>query len=357
MSKLTVLDTKTSVSKHGAPSRSQPKVISTHGVGGELWRSRVHLLRRESVFGPDLLRRMIRASYHCDAMVLDGAVGYRGGYVDLLAAMAISHRPSGPPIVIADCSWKVGEWFVDRLSCRVGLRAIDTPKVTYCVHSQEERETFARKWHVPIPLDRIIVTPFGHTLSDADLAIPSTSDGGVFAGGDSLRDYAPLLEIAGSLPAPVTIATKNELTMPPTGRPENVTVVQVDRAGFFAQSRRATVVLVPLAAGLDRASGQFAYLNAMAMGKLVIVTESPGVRDYIEDGVTGLIVPPADPDALRRALAWALEPANREAVQAIGNAAANLVRSQYSQDTYAQHMLDAIDRALVLNGGGVRLVQ
>ena len=30
--------------------------------------------------------------------------------------------------------------------------------------------------------------------------------------------------------------------------------------------------------------GQQTYLNAMALGKLVIVTKAPGVGDYIENG-------------------------------------------------------------------------
>lgn len=136
---------------------------------------------------------------------------------------------------------------------------------------------------------------------------------------------------------------------PPAERAANVTVVQVDRAGFFARSHQATVVQVPLAAGLDRASGQFAYLNAMAMEKLVVVTDSPGVRDYSEDSVTGLIGQPADPAALHRALDRARDPANRARVREIGREAACFVRTHYSQDTYAQHMLDAIDRVIALH--------
>ena len=325
------------------------RIVSSYRVGGDLWRSRVSVLARDGVPVPELFRRIVRASYHCDAMILNGSIGLREGYVDLLAAATISHRPSGPPIVIADCSWKLGGHLLDRLACRAGLRAIDSPKVTYCVHSSEERLAFAEKWRVPIELDRIVVAPFGHTLSDEDLSLPITDDGGVFAGGDSYRDYGPLLSIAGDLGVPVTIATKSKLPVPPAESPDNVTVVEVDRAGFFALTRRAAVVLVPLAAGLDRASGQFAYLNAMAMGKLVIVTDSPGVRDYIRTGVTGLIVPPSDPAELSRALSWALAPQNRRQVRQIGQEAARVARARFNQDTYAGDLLQTVDRAITRN--------
>lgn len=322
-----------------------PRIISSYRVGGEVWQSRVHVLKRDGVALPDLFRRIVRASYHCDAMILNGSIGMREAYVDLLAAAAISRRPGGPPLVIADCSWKLGRLWLDRFACRAGLLAVDSPRVRYCVHSSEERLGFAEKWRLPVELERIVVTPFGHTLSEDDLAIPLTEDGGVFAGGDSYRDYGPLLAIAERLPAPVTIATRAELPVPPHARPANVTVVQVDRAGFFAQTRRAAVVLVPLEAGLDRASGQFAYLNAMAMGKLVIVTESPGVRDYIKDGVTGLVVPP-DAASLLRALTWSLAPENRDRVRQIGAEAARLVRAQFNQDTYARRLIEIAEDAV-----------
>jgi glycosyltransferase involved in cell wall biosynthesis len=45
-------------------------------------------------------------------------------------------------------------------------------------------------------------------------------------------------------------------------------------------------------------------LEAMALGVPAIATDVGGVKDYmIEDGVTGLLIPPKDPKALRRALA------------------------------------------------------
>ena len=40
----------------------------------------------------------------------------------------------------------------------------------------------------------------------------------------------------------------------------------------------------------------------MATGKAVVVSASPGVIDYVEDGVTALVVPCGDADALRDAV-------------------------------------------------------
>jgi len=45
-----------------------------------------------------------------------------------------------------------------------------------------------------------------------------------------------------------------------------------------------------------------ALLEAMACGKPSVATNIPGSRDVIEHGVSGLLVPPEDPDALSEAL-------------------------------------------------------
>lgn len=45
-----------------------------------------------------------------------------------------------------------------------------------------------------------------------------------------------------------------------------------------------------------------ALLEAMACGKPSVATDIPGSRDVIEHGVSGLLVPPEDPDALSEAL-------------------------------------------------------
>jgi glycosyltransferase involved in cell wall biosynthesis len=52
-----------------------------------------------------------------------------------------------------------------------------------------------------------------------------------------------------------------------------------------------------------------ALFEAMASGKAIVSTAVDGCREVLEDGVTGLLVPPRDPDALAAALLRALEDA------------------------------------------------
>ncbi len=48
-------------------------------------------------------------------------------------------------------------------------------------------------------------------------------------------------------------------------------------------------------------------LDAMAMGKPVVATRAGGIPETVEDGVTGLLVPPRDPVALAQAIRYLLQ--------------------------------------------------
>lgn len=284
---------------------------------------------------------IVRAAPKYDAVVVNGEVGWRRGYVDLLGAAAIAHRRNGPAVVITDCSWKLSGSTLDRMVCRLGLKLLDSKNVRYTVKASEELELLPAIWGMDRA--RVVLTPYGHTLSKEELAATPSHDGGVFAGGNALRDYDTLLTAARGLQAPVTIATSLEVGE----RPENVQVVPVHPHGRFIDLMRdAQVVVVPFRAGIKRASGMDTYLSAMGLGNLAIVSECPGVRDYIEDGQTGLIVPPADPVALRAALDWALDPGNTAEVQAIRQRAREVARERFTFARHADRLLAVIEQAI-----------
>jgi glycosyltransferase involved in cell wall biosynthesis len=70
-----------------------------------------------------------------------------------------------------------------------------------------------------------------------------------------------------------------------------------------------------------------ALLEAMAVGRPIVATKVGGVPEVVEDGVTGLLVPPGDPGSLARAIVRLAEaPALR---RAMGEAGARRVRERF----------------------------
>jgi glycosyltransferase involved in cell wall biosynthesis len=60
-----------------------------------------------------------------------------------------------------------------------------------------------------------------------------------------------------------------------------------------------------------RACGSLASAEAMAAGKPVVASRVGGIPEYVEDGVTGVLVPPGQPDALVDAVRTLLGDPNR----------------------------------------------
>ncbi|MGE5707126.1 MAG: glycosyltransferase [Bacteroidota bacterium] len=302
------------------------------------WGERLTMVDPEAFSRGRFLLQLYQAAGRSRAMILNGSIA---GYRDVLAAMLIARRSRRPILILTDCTWKVGDSRIDRFLRRLGIRLIDRPEVYYCVLSSHEAERFPRTWGVAPR--KVFFTPWYHGLSEADLEAPTSEDGAIFAGGDSLRDYGPLLEAARGLPVEVIIGSRFFRS---ESAPPNVTIGPVSPQRYVELARRASAVVVPLEAREDRSAGQCTYLNAMAFGKVAIVTDVLGVRDYIEHRKTGWIVPPHDPEALREALRWVSDPNNREEVKRIGARAREVARNRFGPDNYSARLLDVLDTIL-----------
>lgn len=290
-----------------------------------------------------VLARLVRDAGRYEAIVLDGSVGARAGYADLWAAAIIGRRGRrGPLVVVADSTWKRGVSAADRAALRVGIRLVDAPNVRFCVLSNDEAAIFPQTWGVAP--EKVYVTPWPHTLTPDELEAPR--DGAVFAGGDSLRDYGPLVEAAREVDAEIVIATRNPEYAGRSDLPANVRAGPLSHEQYVEQLRHASVVVVPMQSTEERGAGQTTYCNALAMGKLVIVTDTLAVRDYVEDGVTGLIVPPGDAGAMREALRWATDPTHAAEVRAMAERARAFGRDTLAPDRYVINLLGVAKSAL-----------
>lgn len=121
---------------------------------------------------------------------------------------------------------------------------------------------------------------------------------------------------------------------------------RVEIPGWVGPERRdalldgATIFTLP-----SRVEGlPVSMLEAMAHGLPVVVTRVGGVPDTIDDGVTGLLVPPDDVAALTAALARLLD--DPTAAAAMGSAAREAIDGTYDLDAVAARVGDLIDACI-----------
>ena len=325
-----------------------PVVLTTvRGPGDEYWERRTEYVEpptRSRTFSW-VASTAWRARGH-GAVVLRGTTGSADLYRDLLLAAAIRLLAPRTAVVVSDATLDPGSRALSARSRALGalapalarglVRLADSPRVTWCVLSRAEVATFARTWGVAP--DRVAFTPFKHTLfrGEADRE-PSTGDY-LFSGGNSLRDHAMLVEAARGLGTDVVVASR---WRPDGELPAGIEVRETSHEEFVALMAGSRAVVLCLRPSV-RSTGQQTYLNAMALGKAVVVTDVAGVRDHIEDGVTGVVVEPSAA-AVRSALRDVTDPARRGFYEAMGRRARERVLSTLTDRQYHVRLLALAD--------------
>lgn len=205
----------------------------------------------------------------------------------------------------------------------------------------------------------------------------------VCSAGLEFRDYPTLLRAVDGMDAAVVIGaasyySRRSNTARDTALPSNVQIGAFNYEELRNLYRRAAVVVVPLH-DVDFQAGVTTILEAMAVGKPVIVTHTQGQTDVVidrraatrfphgerrhrpislfrllaaESGVTappnGFYVPPADSGALRSAIYYLLD--HPEERRSLGEAGRALVQRVCSVDQFAERLSQLIQEARARRG-------
>ena len=156
------------------------------------------------------------------------------------------------------------------------------------------------------PIDSISAVPFGVASVDEphhDHVNQVETNDVVAVGRDKGRDWATLLRAVDGRPWRVRLITRPEqLADTDVPVPSNVTVTPtVSRDEYLDALRGARVVVVPTF-DLAYPTGQTVLIEAMSLGKAVVVTDTPAMSGYVRNGIDSLTVPLAEPDALAAAI-------------------------------------------------------
>jgi len=263
-------------------------------------------------------------------------------FPDILACVLLGFVPKRfrPKIALMGAMWQPNTGLrgtVERIIIKLADRAIDR----YIVQSTEELTVFPQTWGVSE--EKMRLCPYRYNAADEKLTDePPPPEDFIFAGGNSLRDYRPLVEAARQLPEyQFIIATKklHQIVDPPP----NVTAGPVTHDEFVRLMRAAAVVVIPMEQNLKRAAGQQTYLNAMFLRKPTIVNNIFGVHDHIIPGENGMIVD-GTPQSYVEAIRWVKNPANAEALQKMGDAGYETVIEKFQPKHFTacltEHMFE-----------------
>jgi len=206
---------------------------------------------------------------------------------------------------------------------------------TQRAHSEQELGIPATKLHL---ISFHADTRFFHPMTESPV------EQRISSAGLELRDYPTLIEAVRSLDIDVRLAAASPWSKRTNETENRQLPSNVSARGYgyrelrdlYASSR---FIVVPLYE-TDFQAGVTTILEAMAMGKAVIASKTRGQRDVIEDGVTGIYVPPGDPAALRKAIVDLL--ATPERAAALGANARKAVETRMSLHIWADRIAQVI---------------
>ncbi|RZM33782.1 MAG: glycosyltransferase family 1 protein [Sphingomonas sp.] len=207
-------------------------------------------------------------------------------------------------------------------------------------HSSTEAEDYLLQF--PRTTARFAALPFGLSV-DGREALRATYDEDaaasniVVSAGRSARDYATLAKAVAGLPCRVRVICDWERpTLALEGMPEVTIVRNCFRSDYLAELARARIVVVPLSQKRISA-GQMVMQQAFALGKPVVITDTPTTREYAADGCDALLADFGDADDMRAKISALLaDPAH---CAELGRRGAERYDLEFSTEAYVRNLV------------------
>jgi glycosyltransferase involved in cell wall biosynthesis len=174
----------------------------------------------------------------------------------------------------------------------------------------------------------------------------------ICSAGREMRDYATLLQAMDGLDIKCHIAVgavpgkkdawQRDLNNS-TPSHENITIGRKTYNELRDLYSRSKFIVVPLYP-TDTDNGTTTILEAMAMGKAVICSRVDGQRDVIQEGKTGLFVPPQDARSLREAIQYLWN--NPKVAEDMGIAGRKHIEQFHTLDSWVNDVKNIVDVAI-----------
>lgn len=172
--------------------------------------------------------------------------------------------------------------------------------------SNESKEFFTN--HLTIPANRLFQYESAKYL-DKVTATEANTTGPIMSIGVAKRDYVTLISALAELEGYETeLFVSSKFGDKLTGDLNIAIPAWVHFTNFVPESelfkyyQHARFVVIPLKKTTHNGAGISVALEASAFGKAVIATKTGGMSTFVKDGETGILVPPYDVEAWRKAI-------------------------------------------------------
>jgi len=160
----------------------------------------------------------------------------------------------------------------------------------------------------------------------------------ILAFGNSKRDYFTLLEAWKKCDSDVELKIIGYTQEIQQSRV--IFVPSVSLAQLMDEIASSMFIVIPLPV-FNYSYGQMSFLQSMSMGKVVIVTKTPGSSDYLLDGEGAFYVPPYDPNLLGERIFGLLN--NEEELKKQSSAARTFIESHRTERQMAEKIEEFIN--------------
>ena len=320
------------------PDADDIRILVNVGTFPSRWSSSGLRGSAKAVHGPAAFIRQCRNS--------DLIIVFQDARTIQVLAMAFLLLPFlRKPIVAVDLLLSKPEGFRPRLSAVI--KRFVFGRIDHFVHYFRDVSGYQK--YFGIGPDRSSFVWFKANILE-HLEVQPDSDGQyILCYGWSQRDYDTFFQAVWSLPYRAAIPRPNlsrlrfhgsRFSVDPASLAGRVELLDEDEseASQVRLLRGARLVVLPIIRDRIRAAGITTYLNAMLLGKCVIISEGPGVSDVLSPE-QAILVPPEDPAALAGAIARAWE--DRELRERTARVGRLFAESLGGEQALYQRILDA----------------
>lgn len=221
-------------------------------------------------------------------------------------------------------------WKIKRMIQKIIFSSVDI----IFVSSSKEIETYSARFGISNDKFRFLLF---HT-NIVEPRVINRSGNYILSAGKTGRDYETLANAVRSLNQKVIVVSDKKSTQG-INFPIGVEVLHdISYANYLELLHNCSLVVVPLKK-LVKSTGQVVILDAMALGKPVISTETTGTVDYIRNGINGILVPTGNVKALKDAINTIT--ADNDLYKNISINALESIKQHHTFDGYTDRILQA----------------